>query len=162
MVTLKKLTTQDLDYFWIWGSDPRVTQSLFWDAYESKDDASRFLASIVEPHPFFKAICYNGNPVGAVTLDQGKGRGNVRAELGYVIAKDYWGQGMTTKAVLLAIEDGFKELEIVRIESFVDPDNIGSIRVLEKAGLQKEGYLKKYLIHRGEIRDRIVYGITRK
>ena len=162
MVTLKKLTTQDLDYFWIWGSDPRVTQSLFWDAYESKDDASRFLASIVEPHPFFKAICYNGKPVGAVTLDQGKGRGNVRAELGYVIAKDYWGQGLTTKAVLLAIEDGFKELEIVRIESFVDPDNIGSIRVLEKAGLQKEGYLKKYLIHRGEIRDRIVYGITRK
>jgi ribosomal-protein-alanine N-acetyltransferase len=161
MISLKKLTSKDLDYFWTWGSDSKVTQNLFWDAYSSKEAAAKFLNEIAETHPYFKSICIDGKPIGAITIDQGKGRGIIRAELGYVLARNYWNKGITTKAVALAIENAFKELDILRIEAFVDPENMASIRVLEKVGFKKEGYLKNYLVHRGIIRDRIVYGITK-
>jgi RimJ/RimL family protein N-acetyltransferase len=73
------------------------------------------------------------------------------------LAKAYWGMGIATEAVKQATERGFSDLDIVRIEALVDPENIGSIRVLEKAGFSREAYLKNYVVHRARIRDRIIY-----
>jgi RimJ/RimL family protein N-acetyltransferase len=46
-----------------------------------------------------------------------------------------------------------------RLEALVDVENIGSQRVLEKAGFQKEGVLRKYLFMKGKSRDMIMFGI---
>lgn len=160
-IALRPLIADDVDAFLTWAGDPEVTRSLFWDHYGDRTLAEKFLQEIAEPHPWFMAILMDGTPVGAVTLDKGKGRAAHRAELGYVIAKSFWGQGIATEAVQLALEKGFQDLGIERIEAFVDPNNLGSVRVLEKAGLEREGYLKKYVIHRGQVRDRYIYGKTK-
>ena len=160
-ITLRPLTENDVDAFMKWGSDPEVTQSLFWDHYTSREQAYETLKKITSKHPWYKAICLEGTPIGAITLDRGTGRAEKRAELGYVLAKEYWGQGYATQAVILALECGFEELNILRIEAFVDPENRGSSRVLEKAGMTKEAHLKNYLIHRGQIKDRYIYASTK-
>lgn len=156
-VTLRALTSHDVDAFLTWASDAAVTQSLFWEPHTDRAKAVEFLKAVAEPHEWFMAICLDGKPVGAITLDKGNGRSENRAELGYVLAKKHWGKGIATEATKLALERGFKDLGVVRIEALVDPENIGSVRVLEKAGMSKEAYLEKYVTHRGRIRDRLVF-----
>lgn len=159
-VTLKALTRDDLEYFYSWASDPDVTKNMTWDTYTSRNDAEKFLKEVVEKHPWFKAICIDGIPVGSISLNLGKGCSSCRAELGYVLAKAHWGKNITTIAVKQAIQIGFRELNIQRIEAFVDPDNIPSQRVLSKAGMKCEGLLKNYTVFKSTIRDRYIYSVT--
>jgi [ribosomal protein S5]-alanine N-acetyltransferase len=159
-ITLRPLVSSDAEAFMAWGGDPEVTQSLFWDHYKDVDSARKFIQDVAEKHPWFMAICLDGVPVGAITLEKGKNRASMRAELGYVIAKSYWNKGITSKAIKLAIQRGFRDLDIQRIEAYADPENKGSVRVLEKNGFSFEGTLKKYVIHRGKIRDRVLYALT--
>ena len=79
-----------------------------------------------------------------------------------MIAKKYWGKGVATQAIRLCLERGFSDLDVERIEAFVDPENLGSVKVLEKAGLIKEALLKSYVIHRGRLRDRFVFSALRR
>lgn len=65
------------------------------------------------------------------------------AWVGYSLSKDHNGKGYTTEAVKLIVDYAFNTLLLHRIEAGVMPRNIGSIRVLEKAGFQKEGISSK-------------------
>ena len=160
-LNLRPLKASDVDAFMTWGGDPKVTASLFWDAYTDRELAAQFLRDVAEKQPWFMAIIYEDQPVGAITLDRGAGRAVIRAELGYVVAKKYWGKGIATQAVKLALQRGFTDLNLERIEALVAPENEASIRVLEKSGMEREAFLKKYVIHRGRLRDRFIYGLTK-
>jgi len=160
-VTLRNLSSTDTEYFYVWASDPEVAKSMTWDAYSSLNEAKRFLTEVVEKHPWFKAICLDGVPIGSITLSPGKGGAVCRAELGYVLAKAYWGNGIATTAVKKALATGFGDLGVNRIEAFIDPDNIASQKVLVKAEMTCEGLLKNYTVFKGAVRDRYIYGITK-
>jgi [ribosomal protein S5]-alanine N-acetyltransferase len=160
-VMLRNLSSADLEYFYTWASDAEVAKTMTWEAYSSKEEAYKFLVEVVEKHPWFKAICLEGVPIGAITLSPGKGNSSCRAELGYVLAKAYWGKGIATAAVKQALDTGFNDLRVQRIEAFVDPDNQASQRVLIKAGMTCEGLLKNYTVFKGSLRDRYVYAITK-
>jgi RimJ/RimL family protein N-acetyltransferase len=78
--------------------------------------------------------------------------------MGYAIATKHWGQGITTKAVKIALSQVFKDLpDLVRLQAFVGVEHNASQRVLEKTGFQKEGLLRKYCYVKGKITDLIVY-----
>ena len=132
-----------------------------WNSYISRIEAEIFFASVVEKHPWFRAICLGEKVIGSVTLDKGKGAHNCKGELGYVIAKKYWGNGLATQAIKLAIQTGFQDLDVERIEAYVDPSNIGSQRVLEKNGFLKEGLLRHYVVQKGKVKDRFIYSILK-
>lgn len=80
-----------------------------------------------------------------------------KAELGYWLAKPYWGRGTMTETVKKVTEFGLKEFNLVRITATVFHFNAGSARVLEKAGYQLEGYLRKYYKKDGKIFDGKLY-----
>ena len=65
--------------------------------------------------------------------------------VGYHIGKKFNGFGYMTKALEIALKIAFEELKFHRVTSQVNPENIGSLRVLEKVGFVKEGYARKYL-----------------
>lgn len=157
-VSLRPLKSTDLDAFMTWAGDAEVTATLMWDHYKDKVAAEKFLIEVVEKHEWFMAICLNEIPVGAITLTKKEGSGKCRAELGYVIAKTYWGKGLATQAVKLCLQQGYTDLGISRIEALVAVNHISSIRVLENAGLVREALLKNYLVHRGQVVDRYLYG----
>lgn len=156
-VTLKTFTAEDIDDFMDWASDDEVTKYMMWNSYTSRQEAENFLSNVVEKHPWFKAICLDKKVIGSVTLDKGSGYHSCKAVLGYVLAKKFWGNGLATQAIKLVTEMGFKDLEIQRIEAYVDPTNIGSQKVLQKNGFRKEGFLKKYVLQKGILRDRYLY-----
>lgn len=160
-VTLKELNSSHINDFMVWATDNEVTKYMMWNIYTSRREAEIFFSNVVEKHPWFKAICLGEKVIGSITLDKGKGYHGCKAELGYVIAKEYWGNGFATQAVKLATQTGFNDLEVERIEAFVDPSNIGSQRILEKNGFAREGLLKNYILHKGVLSDRYIYAILK-
>lgn len=76
------------------------------------------------------------------------------------MVREFWGQGIATRAVRMAIFEGFREFpDLVRLQTFVQVENKASQKVLEKLGFQKEGVLRKYGFNRGEIKDVILYSL---
>ncbi|XP_062152060.1 uncharacterized protein LOC133860484 [Alnus glutinosa] len=63
-----------------------------------------------------------------------------RADVGYALAAEYWGQGIAARAVKMAIAQGLKEFpDVVRFQALVELENNASQKVLEKLGFLKEG-----------------------
>lgn len=61
----------------------------------------------------------------------------------------------------MAVAEAFgmwKELE--RVEAMADTENVGSQRVLEKAGFRREGVLGRYLVLKGEVRDMVMFSVV--
>lgn len=79
--------------------------------------------------------------------------------IGYVLDRDFNGKGIMTEAVKFVIDYAFNELSLHRIEAGVMPHNIGSIRVLEKAGFEKEGIARKNVMINGKWQDHQVLAI---
>ncbi len=81
------------------------------------------------------------------------------AELGYWLAKPFWGQNIMTEAVKAVTEYGFKELGLVRITANVFNFNERSAKVLQKSGYQYEATLRKHYKKDGKIFDGKSYAI---
>ena len=86
---------------------------------------------------------------------------NRRAEIGFILRRDRWGQGYMSEATSTLLRFAFEELGLHRVEAGVDPRNEASIRLLERLGFQREGYLRERWIVGGEINDTVLYGLLR-
>ncbi len=75
--------------------------------------------------------------------------GSHRAEIGYWIAKPYWGKGIMPLAVEAVARYGFETLGLIRITATIFEKNSQSARVLEKCGFTYEGFLKNYYLKNG-------------
>jgi RimJ/RimL family protein N-acetyltransferase len=60
-------------------------------------------------------------------------------DVGYRFLPEYWGRGLATEACLASVTFGFEVLKLDRIIGLVLPDNVASIRVLEKVGMRSAG-----------------------
>ena len=74
------------------------------------------------------------------------------AEIGYVINPDYQGQGLATEAVQEVIRFGFENLSLHRIEAKFMQENTRSRRLMERVGMQFEGYARESMKIKGEYR----------
>lgn len=84
---------------------------------------------------------------------------NRRAELGYTLARDRWGQGLAGEAVGRVIDYAFGDLRLRRLEADVDPRNAGSVKLLERLGFVREGRLRERWHVGDEIQDADFYGL---
>jgi len=101
------------------------------------------------------AVTHNDEVIGGIGLNEIKGH---RAELGYWLGKKYWGKGIMTNAVKQMTQKSFNEFSLKRVYAFVFPKNKASARVLEKAGYQYEGTLRKHACKKGKFRDEMIFG----
>ena len=83
-------------------------------------------------------------------------------ELGYALVPSERGKGYCCEAVMLIVDYLFLSKDLVRIQAVTDARNVGSQKVLEKAGFKKEGTMRKEEFVRGEWRDRSLYSILRE
>jgi ribosomal-protein-alanine N-acetyltransferase len=121
-------------------------------------DAVQFISMCLGQVPVqVFAIEFNGEYVGNIGLHKQNDVYSKSAELGYFIGEPYWNMGITTRAVKLACDYGFRELDIVRIFSGVFEYNLPSQRVLEKCGFIKEAVLRSAVCKKGKIYNEIRY-----
>lgn len=79
------------------------------------------------------------------------------AEVGYQLGRPHWGRGYATEALRAVVAWGFGTLGLRRIWARVNPGNTASCRVVEKAGLRREGLLRRCEYAAGEWRDLCLY-----
>jgi len=87
-----------------------------------------------------------------------------KLELGYVLAKKFWGKGYMTEAVRAIVEWALTENDVYRVWAVCDIENPASARVMEKAGMKLEGLLRRWSVHptiSDEPRDCYCYAITK-
>jgi ribosomal-protein-alanine N-acetyltransferase len=100
--------------------------------------------------------------IGVVSADDLEPHTTHRAEIGYWLARAYWGQGIMTDAVRAYVTYAFAELQLVRLTAHVFEFNIGSARVLEKNGFRLEGRLRKHISKDGQLLDGRFYGLLKE
>lgn len=87
---------------------------------------------------------------------------NFRAEIGYELHPDWWLTGIMTEAIQALIPFGFKHFDLHRIEAFIDPSNLASRKLLEKAGMQSEGVLRDYFYEKEKFVDGEIFSLLKK
>jgi RimJ/RimL family protein N-acetyltransferase len=102
----------------------------------------------------------DGVLIGAIGL--GATLRHQRAELGYWIGVPYWGNGYCTEAAIAIIRYGFNVVNYHKITSMHMQCNPASGRVMEKAGMCKEGILIDQVVKDGRYHTMIVYGIINR
>jgi ribosomal-protein-alanine N-acetyltransferase len=80
-----------------------------------------------------------------------------RTEIGYMLHPDHWRKGIISEAMDAVIDFAFRELKFHSIEAQLTPENVGSVKVLEKAGFTKEGHFKENYFFEGKFSDTAVY-----
>lgn len=82
-----------------------------------------------------------------------------KAEVWYKLDSNYWGNGFGTEALKGVLDFAFDTLTLHRIEAGCAVDNVASIKVLEKAGMIREGRKRKVLPLKSGWSDNFEYAI---
>jgi [ribosomal protein S5]-alanine N-acetyltransferase len=86
---------------------------------------------------------------------------NECAEIGYMLAREFWGMGYMHEALTAMVGHVFGELGVRRLEADTDPRNAASIRALERLGFVREGLLRERWVVAGVVSDSLLLGLLR-
>lgn len=140
-LTLRAWKKTDLDDFFEYASVDGVGQMAGWTPHKSKEESSIILGHFIDGKHTF-ALEYNGRVIGSLGLEAYKEEHYPElatlygCEIGYVLSKDYWGNGLMTEAVKAVIEYLFsvENLDFILVGHF--DHNKRSARVIEKCGFK--------------------------
>ena len=165
-VLLRLATVEDCTPRYLgWLRDPYVNQFLEtrWH-HQSTETIRQFVDDqVARPDSWLFAIVdqSDGMHVGNIKVGPKDAHHN-NADLSYFIGeRDRWGQGLATEAISLAVWFSFRIWNLDRLQAGVYANNVGSMRVLEKAGFQREGCLRKHLIGATGREDLFLFGLLR-
>lgn len=112
--------------------------------------------SVMNP-PLNFAIAVEGRAVGGIGIIPGQGISRVSAEIGYWLGRPYWRRGIGSAAVKAMTRHVADHFDFTRIFALAFARNSGSIRVLEKAGYVREGFMRQATIKDGVVQDEYLY-----
>ncbi|WP_298743883.1 GNAT family N-acetyltransferase [uncultured Microbacterium sp.] len=105
---------------------------------------------------------YNGEITGQLNV-WGIARGSLAsATIGYWVSERFAGLGITPTSVALATDLCFREMRLHRMEICIRPENVASLRVVEKLGFRYEGLRRRYIHIAGDWRDHYVFALVRE
>ncbi len=82
-----------------------------------------------------------------------------QVEMGFGVAPRFWKQGFGTEIAAAALDAAFSHLKVHRVSAQCSPDNKGSIRVMQKIGMAREGLLRDVHYARGKWWSTVIYGV---
>lgn len=126
------------------------------------DDAHDFLARVVGQDPVLHhCIEVDGAAAGGCGVFPQTDVYRYSAEIGYWLARPYWGRGIVTGVVGAMTEYAFDQLGVVRVFAGVFDWNPASMRVLEKCGYEREGVQRRAVFKDGRFGDAVLYAKVR-
>ncbi len=114
-----------------------------------------------QPPTTIWAIEVDGEAAGGIGIEMQHDVERVSAEIGYWLGEAYWRRGIMTAALSAVTAEVFRQFDLTRIFALPFADNVGSVRVLEKAGYVLEGRLRDSAIKDGQLRDQLLYAAYR-
>lgn len=165
-LVLRAFQDDDLDPFVAYRSDPDIARFQSWEAPYSPAQAAAFIEELKQAQPGQPGEWYQI----AITL---KATGDMigdcafcvlaedphQAEMGFTLAGPYQGHGYATEAVTRLLDYLFDDLQLHRVRATCDADNLASARLLERAGLRREGHFIENAWFKGRWSSEYSYAI---
>lgn len=153
-LVLRPWTEADVDDFYEYASVEGVGEMAGWRHHESRQVSEEILRSFIDEEEVFAIVCRQNNKViGSFGLHRSwanevpEYRNLKLKEIGYVLSKEYWGQGLMTEAVSEVIKTSFGEYGLEALTVCHFSANSRSRRVIEKCGFcfveEEEKYLER-------------------
>ena len=165
-LVLRQVTAGDTDAIFRMMADERVTRYLGRAPFATRDEAVRRVQMFDDEFQSRSGLAW------AVTQRaDGQFSGicrythfytfHARAEIGYLLSPQWWGQGVMPEAVSAAVGFGFERLGLHSVQADIDPANAQSRRLLEKLGFVQEALFREsfYIPHEGRFSDSAVFSV---
>lgn len=134
--------------FTAFAGDPLACRYLGWRTHADPATTERDFS--YHQHRWLKGAAWtwvlHDDATGVAGLIEAQPQGH-RVTLGFVLAPALWGQGLMSEALQAVVPRLLQAPALWRVEALCDVDNPASARVLEKAGLRREGRLARALLH---------------
>jgi RimJ/RimL family protein N-acetyltransferase len=132
-----------------YAQDTTVTRFVIWRPHRSRSDTEAYIARCIATSPDLSRTYVLTDRTdcavrGTFALRQAAPH---RLDCGYALTRAWWGRGLMTEALTEVVNWALSQPPIFRIGAICDVENIGSARVMEKAGLVREGLLRRWLMH---------------
>jgi len=165
-LVLRKPAPQDVRPIYEgYARDPEVIRYLAFRGSQTMDDVEEFIERALRGWDAGTILTWaitlkaEGTLIGMIDV-----RLESHANVGYVLAREYWNRGYMTEALGAIVQWAKEQPEIFRLWAVCDVENVASARVMEKAGMEREGILRRWMIlpNRSDMpRDCYCYSIVR-
>jgi ribosomal-protein-alanine N-acetyltransferase len=162
---LRGLTEDDIPFLLDHFGKDEINEYVSDENVTSLDEAKELYQKYIAPRPALFRLGLmmktTGNLIGTVGF-YGIDRVSKRAVAGADLKREYWGIGLMREALRALIRFGFMEMGLNRIEASTDPQNVRSLRLIERCGFRKEGVLRQRFYYKGAFHDDVVYSLLRE
>lgn len=166
-LTLRRFEIEDAEnMFYNWANDPEVTKYLTWPAHENVEITESIVKDWVSKYDdkeFYQwAIELNDleQPIGSISAVKVDNKIE-SVEIGYCIGQKFWHKGYTTEALTEIIRFFIAEVGAGRVCARHDSNNPNSGKVMDAAGMEYEGTLRRADINNQGICDAVIYSKIR-
>lgn len=161
---LAEFEKSDAEELFMMRSDERVLKYLDRDPHKSVAESELMIEGMIKTYNNKEGINWmmrnkdTLNVIGYIGYWRMR-KEDVRAEIGYAMKPEYWGNGYMQEALSKVIDFGFNQFCLHSIEANVNPANASSIKLLEKFGFKKEAYFKEDYFYNGKFLDSAIYSL---
>jgi [ribosomal protein S5]-alanine N-acetyltransferase len=163
-LVLRQVKKSDVKEIFFLRSDKKVLEFLDRRPAKSKEEALLFIEKINELGKNNDGITWAithkpaNTLIGTVCYWNMK-KEHYRAEIGYALHPDFHGKGIMQEAMTEVINFGFETMKLHSIEANVNPNNLSSIKLLERNNFIREGYFKEDFFYNGKFLDSAIYSL---
>jgi RimJ/RimL family protein N-acetyltransferase len=162
---LREFNDDDWPAVLAYQSDPLYLRYTNWTE-RTPEDIQNFVRGFLDqqqqqPRPKFQlavVLKTNDELIGNCGIRMASAEAH-EADIGYELSPQQWGRGYATEAAEAILRFGFTQLKLHRIWSWCIAENVGSVRVLEKIGMQPEGRLRDKEYFKGRWWDTLLFAI---
>ena len=162
---LRCITQADAHELFLLRSDGDVLKYLDRAPMESEKEAADFIKVILDNLEKNEGILWvitfkdePGKMIGTIGFWK-LNKDHYRAEIGYLLHPSHWNKGIMREALLRVADYGFREMGLHSIEANINPKNVASAILLEKAGFIREGYFRESYYYNGTFTDAAIYSL---
>jgi len=165
-LTLREITREDTERLYQYYSDPSVTE-FFMAPIRSLEKAKETINSFIGAFYEQRGLVWGLSETPTSPLIGTAGYESVsaydsRVEIGYDLAKEYWGQGFMKEALYEVLRYSYEILEINRIEAYILKENTRSIQTLKRLHFSCEGVLRQHRLFCGQFRDDVLMALIKR
>lgn len=167
-VCLRALERSDVKALYELSCDDAVTRHMEWDTPKTPAETEAFVERAITEHcdktkqiyHFCITLVEDGSPIGVTSLTN-LHPVHRRATIGSWIGRPHWGKGLMRETKALFLEFAFGELQLERVQAWVDIDNQRSLYSLEKCGFRREGVARRMVRHGDQFTNQVLLAILR-
>lgn len=163
---LREQTLEDTPAFFEYYSDPIVGEHILASNPRTLTEASQELLYcrnlFYRKQGIFWSLCKKSDNTMVGCIGLYLNNHHHRAELSYDLSRQFWRQGIMSRAINTVLQFAFHTAEIERMEAVTALKNLPSQSLLKKTGFIHEGMMRKYRFYDNRMHDVEMFGMTKE